>query len=99
MHIIAMSPKFISSNDINEDTKLEYADIIKKQKAEVIKNKKQEIVDKIIQGSLNKTLLDLSLLNQKYIKNSSKIVKEDLLQYEKSLKLTIKIRLFFMIKK
>jgi len=99
MHIIAMSPKFISIRNIDEKVKLEYLNIIKKQKFEMIKNKKPDIAEKIINGSLNKTLLELSLLDQKYIKNNAKLVKENILQYERSLQLTINIDVFFTIKK
>jgi len=74
-----MNPEYISSGEVPED-------IINKEK-EIYKNlpevqgKPDEVVEKIIQGKLNKYFEDVCLLNQKFIKDDSKTIKNLIDEY------------------
>ena len=74
MHIAASSPLAIDKEDINKD-------LLKKEKeifTEELKNsgKDSKIIDKIVLGKLNKFLSDNTLLNQDWIVNPQKKVKD-----------------------
>ena len=74
MHIAASSPLAIDKEDINKD-------LLKKEKeifTEELKNsgKNSKIIDKIVLGKLNKFLSDNTLLNQDWIVNPQKKVKD-----------------------
>ena len=74
MHIAATSPLAIDKNGLNED-------ILKKEKeiiTEELKNsgKDSKIIDKIAIGKLNKFINDNTLLNQEWIMDPKKKVKE-----------------------
>ncbi|AHI53631.1 elongation factor Ts [Spiroplasma sabaudiense Ar-1343] len=65
MHVAAMSPKYMSSNEVPED--------FKKQELKVIEettdfgNKPENVKQSMIQGKLNKRLAEVSLLEQDYV--------------------------------
>ena len=90
MHIAASSPLAIDKEDINQD-------ILKKEKeifAEELKNsgKDNKIIDKIVLGKVNKFLADNTLLNQDWIMDPQKKVKDVI--KEVSEKDTIKVKNF-----
>lgn len=74
LQITAMGPLYITSEDIPEN----FLDGEKKIYQEQFKNsgKPQKIVDQIIEGKLNKYKEEISLMEQLWIKDSAKTVKE-----------------------
>jgi len=74
MQIAAMSPQYVSSNEIP-------ADIISKEKEVYTEQLKKEgkpenVMEKIIEGKLNKFYEEVCLLNQKFIKDDSKTIND-----------------------
>ena len=74
MHVAAMAPLALDKGDFNKDLLNKEKEII----TEELKNtgKKQEIVDKIAVGKLNKFINDNTLLNQEWVMEPKKKVKE-----------------------
>jgi elongation factor Ts len=88
MHIAASSPMAIDKDHLNQE-------ILKKEKEiilEELKNsgKKTEIIDKIAVGKLNKFIADNTLLNQEWIMDPKKKVKDVLKEVSNSKEITIK---------
>ena len=88
MHIAATSPISIDKEDLNPE-------ILKKEKEiilEELKNsgKDLKIVDKIASGKLNKFINDNTLLNQEWIMDPKKKVKDILNEVAGSEKIIIK---------
>ena len=74
MHITASDPSYLSAQDVP-------AEVIAKEKdiyAEEVKRegKPAEIVEKIVQGKIGKFYSEACLLNQAYIKDDSKTIKD-----------------------
>lgn len=72
MHVAAMSPQYLSREDVSEE------DLNKAKEffAEEVKDKPEDIKDKIIEGKLNSYFKDKVLLEQEFIKDSSKTIKD-----------------------
>ncbi len=77
MHIAAMSPEYISKEDIPQDLLSK----LKQEYEEEFKNsgKPQEIVEKMVQGKIDKRFSQTTLLSQAYIKDPSMTI-EDLIK-------------------
>ncbi|QGY40830.1 elongation factor Ts [Pseudodesulfovibrio cashew] len=74
MHVAAMNPSCISSDELP-------ADVLEKEKALYLKQamdegKPENIAEKIVMGRLNKYYSEVCLLNQAYIKEDKKAVKD-----------------------
>ncbi len=92
LHIAAAAPEYLSEEDIPEE-------VIEKEKnlyREQFKNsgKPEEIIEKIIQGKLETFKKEKVLLNQPYIKDDSKTIRELLNQYISKLGENITIEKF-----
>ena len=92
LHIAAAAPEYLSEEDIPEE-------VIEKEKnlyREQFKNsgKPDEIIEKIIQGKLESFKKEKVLLNQPYIKDDSKTIRELLNQYISKLGENITIEKF-----
>ena len=74
MHIAASDPKFISSNDIDENFKKKEAEIYEAQLKE--QGKPEKIIGKIVQGKLKKLATEVCLLEQKFVKDQDKTIKQ-----------------------
>ncbi|ALA39653.1 translation elongation factor Ts [Mycoplasmoides pneumoniae] len=76
MHIAANSPQFIDQDNVDQTWLANETSIIKSQaKLEVQDNpKKAAFLDKTIAGRVNKLLIDICLVNQKYLVDESKTV-------------------------
>ncbi|MGL5268268.1 MAG: translation elongation factor Ts [Spiroplasma sp.] len=74
MQLVAMKPKFISVDEIDEEVKTKELAVAKEQ----VKNldKPQEIINKMIQGKVNKALAELTISNQSYIKEPIITIKQ-----------------------
>jgi elongation factor Ts len=67
MHVAAMDPKYVSFGEISEEEKKGYENIVKEDLTS--QNKPQDILEKIIEGKVKKHFEELTLLNQKFVKN------------------------------
>lgn len=96
MQIAAMSPKYISRNDVAEDFIAHEKEIIKAQ----IKNdpanasKPENIIEKMIEGRLNKELKEICLLDQVYVKDGDMNVAKYLESVSKQVGTTITVKHF-----
>jgi len=92
MQVVAMSPVFVSPEDVSEDILAKEKEIYVDQ----LKNEGKEgpIVEKIIEGKLNKFKEQQSLLKQSFIKDQSKKVEDVLLDIKNKMGENIKIRRF-----
>lgn len=83
MQIAAMNPVAIDKGDVDASTIQRELEIAKEQiRAE---GKPEEMVEKISQGKLNKFYKDSTLLNQEFVKDSSKTVQQFLTGVHKGL--------------
>lgn len=87
MQVAAMSPRYVSPDDVPEDVKEHEREIYREQMAR--EGKPTEIVEKIVEGKLQKFYADVCLTKQAFIKEDSMII-EDLIT-EKTAKLGEKI--------
>ena len=86
MQIAAMNPVAIDKGDVDASTIQRELEIAKEQiRAE---GKPEEMVEKISQGKLNKFYKDSTLLNQEFVKDSSKTVSQFLNTVDKGLTVT-----------
>lgn len=86
MQIAAMNPVAIDKGDVDARTIERELDIAKEQiRAE---GKPEEMVEKIAQGKLNKFYKDSTLLNQEFVKDSSKTIAQFLNGVSKGLTVT-----------
>jgi len=74
MQVAGMNPEYISSDKIPTEIVAKEKEIYKAQSE--LKNKPENIKDKIIEGKLNKFYSEICLLNQKFIKDDTKIIKD-----------------------
>ncbi len=74
LHVAAMSPKYVSKDDVpSEETKKVRADFV----AEVASSgKPKEIAGKIVEGKLTKYLDEICLLNQPFVKDPSMTIND-----------------------
>jgi elongation factor Ts len=84
MHIAALDPKYISSENIDEKEKLEYEKFAREEFASepaspAGKNKPADLIEKIVMGKAKKHFDEISLLSQSFVKNPDTTV-EDLIK-------------------
>lgn len=77
MHIAALDPKYISSENVDEKEKLEYEKFAREEFAS--ENKPAEILEKMVSGKVKKHFDEISLLSQSFVKNPDTTV-EDLIK-------------------
>lgn len=67
MHVAAMSPVSVKREDVPEDLVAREAEIYKNQAIE--SGKPEEIAEKMVTGKLDKFFSEISLMEQKFVKN------------------------------
>jgi elongation factor Ts len=72
MHIAAMKPEYITTNDIDAETKKTMEEIFAKEVADV--NKPEEIKKKMLEGKMTTYFKEKTLTDQPFIKDSEKTV-------------------------
>ncbi len=74
MQVAALNPKYLSSDDVDEEYKEHEKEILLSQAKNEPKNagKPDEIIEKMIIGRLNKELKEVCLLEQEYVKAENK---------------------------
>jgi len=70
MHVAAMNPQFLTSEDITESDRETALEVFKKEAAD----KPAEMQEKIIEGKMNSYFKDKVLLEQAYIKDADKTI-------------------------
>ncbi len=92
MHIAAMNPKYLNREDVSE------VEINKEKEVyiEQLKNegKPADIIDKIVQGKLEKFFTENCLLDQTYIKDETKTIKQLLVEATAEIGEKISLRRF-----
>jgi elongation factor Ts len=76
MHVAAMSPQFLSRDDISEDIINSETELAKTQLADKLEGKPENVAAGMIQGKVNKVLAEGILLEQDFVKDPSKKVKD-----------------------
>ncbi|MFH1712136.1 MAG: translation elongation factor Ts [Patescibacteria group bacterium] len=95
MHIAAMSPLYLSSDEIPADVVAKETEIFKEQLLN--EGKPSDMLDKIVEGKLNKWYEEVCLLNQRFIKDEDLSIEELLQQKILSIGENIKIGRFTRI--
>ncbi|AOG60187.1 elongation factor Ts [Spiroplasma helicoides] len=72
MHVAAMGPKYLSSDEISQDFKDQEMHIIKETTD--LTGKPENIAQGILQGKLNKKLAEVTLLDQPFVKDEKQTV-------------------------
>lgn len=72
MHIAAMKPEYISSDEITEETKKIMKEVFEKEIASI--DKPQEIKKKMLDGKMAAYFKEKTLLNQAFIKNADETI-------------------------
>ena len=86
MQVAAMAPVAIDKNDVDPKLVEREMEIAKEQiRAE---GKPENMVDKIAQGKINKFFVEYTLLNQQFIKDDKKTIRQYLESINKDLKIT-----------
>lgn len=76
MHIAAMSPEYLSLDNISQERREEEYKIAKKELADSLNNKPEGVQNRIIEGKVRKALSEIVLLEQPFIKDSSRRIKD-----------------------
>lgn len=74
MQIAASNPMYIKEEDVPENFIAQEKEILKKQAAE--SGKPEKVIENIVQGRLQKSLAEICLLGQPYIRETDKAVKD-----------------------
>jgi len=92
LQITAMKPLFLDEKDISE----EFLDGEKKiyQKQFEGSGKPQKVIDQIIEGKLSKYKREVSLLNQPWVRDEEKTIKDLINEYSLKLGENIKVKRF-----
>lgn len=98
MHVLALNPQFISKNTIDKNFIESQKEILCKQKEDFLKSKPVKLAEKIIDSSLNKTLSDICLVDQKFIKTPKITVADEIAKYASSWNIKISIENFYILK-
>ena len=86
MQVAAMSPVAVDVNDVDQKTIDREIEIGKDQARQ--EGKPEEMLEKIAQGKLNRFFKESTLLNQEFIRDSKKTVKQYLAEADKDLTVT-----------
>ena len=79
LHIAGMNPMYVSTDDIPQEVRENERRIYKEQFAD--SGKPAEIVDKIIDGKMQNYAAEIALLEQSFVKNQDKKIKDVINEY------------------
>lgn len=74
MHVAAMKPTFLSSNDISEENRANVKAVMEDEVAK--SDKPQDIKDKMLEGKINGFFAEQTLLNQPFFKAPEKTIEQ-----------------------
>ena len=92
LHIAASNPKYVSSEEIPQETLDEEKEIIRGQFKD--SNKPPEIVDKIVEGKLKKFYEEVCLMDQPYVKEDKVTVGKHIASFIAKFGENIQVRRF-----
>ncbi|RUM87771.1 MAG: elongation factor Ts [Thermovibrio sp.] len=92
MQIAAMSPEYVSREDVPQEVVEKEKEILKQQA--LSEGKPEHIVEKIVEGRLAKFFSEKCLLEQPWIKDDSKTIKDLITDYITKLGENIKVKRF-----
>lgn len=91
MQVAAMNPKYISRDDVDQSYIDHEREILVQQAMNEPKPKPEEIIRKMVEGRLQKQLREVCLLEQTFVKDSDKAVKDVIADTEKAIGTSIKV--------
>ncbi|SHI36007.1 translation elongation factor Ts [Parasporobacterium paucivorans] len=94
MQVAALSPKYVSRDEISDEYIEHEKEILKAQASNENPDKPESIIEKMIIGRLNKELKEVCLLDQIYVKDGDLTVAKYLEQVSKAVGTDIKIKSF-----
>lgn len=74
MHVAAMGPQFVSEDEIPEAARTREKEVLRNKALE--EGKKADFVDKIVDGQIKKWAAEVCLLDQKFVKNPDKTIRD-----------------------
>jgi len=92
LHIAAMKPQYVTEEDIPQEVLNKEKEIYREQFAN--SGKPEEIIQKIIEGKIESFKKEITLLNQPFVKDNTKTVKEVINEYISKLGENITINKF-----
>ena len=72
MHVAAMNPKYLDRDSVDKDFLEKEREILKQETLN--EGKPAQIVDRIVEGKLNKTLKNICLVDQEFVKNPDQTI-------------------------
>lgn len=94
MQIAAISPKYVSRDEVSADYIAKETEILKVQAMNENPGKPESIIDKMIVGRLNKELKEVCLLDQTYVKDGDLTVQKYIDSVEKEVGASFKVKKF-----
>lgn len=94
MQIAALSPKYVSKDEVSAEYMEHEKEILKAQAKIENPDKNDDIIDKMIIGRLNKELKEVCLLDQSYVKDGDLTVAKYIAQIAKEAGATLNIKRF-----
>ena len=76
MHIAASNPKYVSETEVPAKELVKEKDFLTKQATEQNASKPAAVVEKMVEGRIKKYLKEICLLDQEFVKDPSKTIKE-----------------------
>ncbi len=94
MQVAAISPKYVSRDEISSDFVEKEREILKTQALNENPDKPENIIDKMIVGRLNKQLKEICLVDQAYVKDGDLTVGQYVANVAKAAGATITVKRF-----
>ncbi len=76
MHVAAMNPEFLSKDEISAEIVAKETELAKELLADAIAGKPEQVQENMIKGKVDKTLSESVLMEQTFVKDPSKKVKD-----------------------
>ncbi len=92
MQVVAMSPKYVSPEEVPDEVIEKEREILKEQARS--EGKPENVIDKIVEGRLAKFFTENCLLQQPWIKDSTKTIEDLINEYIAKLGENIKVKRF-----
>ena len=80
MHIAAANPKYVDESEVPAKELAKEKDFLTKQAAEQNANKPAAVIEKMVEGRIKKYLKEICLLDQEFVKDPSKTIKEVIIE-------------------
>ncbi len=94
LHIAAVKPEFVSAEEVNPERIAKEREILTHQAMNEPKPKPANVIEKMVEGRIGKFLEEICLLEQKYVKDPSKTVKDVIAEATATIGEKISVRRF-----